>query len=260
MIAADAWPALAGRGHFFLACRDWILSFSIFFRRLGNLVAGFLGIRRSFFAIVSSLSIRAARSIFILPTGTPCRMARSLFAWHDPRSAIQFTATPAPLSPTNPKGLPMARTKGTKGENATPTGERENTSAYFRRIFKENPKLLKKDTNPQLYERWLKDHPGEKEVPKNVQAILHNLKSVLRKKRRQRRAEKDQPALVRVEASSLAPSTLAAPRRAGKDLAHLEALIDDCLAVAREMGREELAPVIKLLRSARNEVVLQVGV
>ena len=154
----------------------------------------------------------------------------------------------------------MARTKGKRGENAMPTGERENTSAYFRRIFKENPKLLKRDSNPQLYERWLKDHPGEKEVPKNVQAILHNLKSILRKKRRQRRAEKDQPALISDEASTPAPTALAVLRRAGKDLAHLEELIDDCLAVAREMGREELAPVIKLLRSARNEVVLQAGV
>jgi hypothetical protein len=37
-----------------LACLDWILPFSNFFRRLGNFVAGFLGIRLSFFAITRS--------------------------------------------------------------------------------------------------------------------------------------------------------------------------------------------------------------
>ena len=69
----------------------------------------------------------------------------------------------------------------------------ETTSGYFRQIFKENPKLLKKGTNATLLERWLKDLPGEKEVPKNVQAILHNLKSVLRKKLREKKVKSKQP-------------------------------------------------------------------
>ena len=51
---ADACPAAASRPHFFLACFDWILPFCNFFRRLGNLVAGFLAIRLSFFAITRS--------------------------------------------------------------------------------------------------------------------------------------------------------------------------------------------------------------
>jgi hypothetical protein len=153
----------------------------------------------------------------------------------------------------------MAKTKDKKGENAAASAGGETTSGYFRRIFKENPKLLKQGTNAELFERWLKDHPGEKEVPKNVQAILHNLKSVLRKKRRQRRAEKAQTAPVAVEATAPAPSALAVPRRAGKGLAQLEAQIDDCLAIARGMDREGLVEVIELLRSARNKVVRQAG-
>src|SRR5207302_80313 len=95
-------------------------------------------------------------------------------------------------SPGTPRGSPMAKTNGKKGENAASSADRETTSGYFRRILKENPKLLKKGSNPELFERWLKGHPGQKEVPNNVKAILHNLKSVLRKKRRQRRAEKAQ--------------------------------------------------------------------
>ena len=84
----------------------------------------------------------------------------------------------------------MATTKGKKGENAASVADGETTSGYFRRIFKENPKLLKKGTNDELFERWLKDHPDHKEVPKNIRAIVQNVKSVLRNKRRQRRAAK----------------------------------------------------------------------
>jgi hypothetical protein len=144
----------------------------------------------------------------------------------------------------------MARTTGTK------SGENETSSGYFRRILKENPKLLKKGTNAELFERWLQDHPGHAEVPDNVKAILHNLKSVLRKKRRQRRAEA-------TEAATVSTGGMAAPTISVKaSVVRLEALqdqIDDCLAVARTMDREGLAEVIQLLRRARNRVVHQVG-
>src|SRR5262245_17868738 len=58
---------------------------------------------------------------------------------------------------------------------------------YFRKIFDENPKLLKKRSNEELYQRWLQDHSGEKEVPERVRQGLSNLKSVLRNRRRKRR-------------------------------------------------------------------------
>jgi len=44
----------AGRCYIFFACFDWILPFCNFLRRLGNLVAGLLGIRRSFFPMTLS--------------------------------------------------------------------------------------------------------------------------------------------------------------------------------------------------------------
>lgn len=50
-----------GRSHFFLTCFAWVLLFCNFFRRLGNLVAGFLTIRLSFLAITCSpLMVRLA--------------------------------------------------------------------------------------------------------------------------------------------------------------------------------------------------------
>ncbi len=36
---------------------------------------------------------------------------------------------------------------------------------YFRPILQQNPKLLKQRGNDALYERWLKDHPGE-QIPR----------------------------------------------------------------------------------------------
>jgi hypothetical protein len=137
----------------------------------------------------------------------------------------------------------------------------ETTSAYFRRILTENPKLLKKGGNPEIFERWLKDHPAEKEVPKNVQAIFHNLKSVIRKKRRQRRAEQAQsPAPDQPDAAAVALKVPVALKASTAALEALQDQIDDCLSVARSMDREGLAEVIQLLRSARNRVVQQAGV
>ncbi len=145
----------------------------------------------------------------------------------------------------------MAKTKANKGES----GE-ETTSAYFRRILKENPKLLKKGINKELFDRWLKDHPGNEEVPDKIKYILSTVKTLVRKKRRQRRqTEKEQAA-----STTSGTNTSSTPtRRTGRILEQLEERIDDCLAIARTADREGLAHVIELLRTARNEVVRRVG-
>jgi hypothetical protein len=44
------------RPHFCFTCFDWILPLCNFFRKLGNLVAGFLAVRLSYFAITLLLS------------------------------------------------------------------------------------------------------------------------------------------------------------------------------------------------------------
>ena len=71
-------------------------------------------------------------------------------------------------------------------------GQGENIHGYFRKIFQENPKLLKTRSNQELLDRWLADHPGVKEVPKGVKAGLSNVKSVLRSKKRKRKAMKEE--------------------------------------------------------------------
>jgi hypothetical protein len=157
--------------------------------------------------------------------------------------------------------MPRTSTKAQQTQQPAPSSNGETTSGYFRRIFREDRTLLKLGTNAAVFERWLKDHPAHKGVPANVKAILHNLKSVLRKKRKQRRAEKAQamPAAVAPVVSTAAAPTSAATRRAGSALGRLEEEIDACLAVAREMDREALAEVIDRLRAARNAVVRMAG-
>ena len=135
-----------------------------------------------------------------------------------------------------------------------PAANGETTSGYFRKLFKEDPKLLKKGTNPELFRRWLQDHPDDKEVPENVKNILSNIKTVLRNKRKRRRTA-EAPA----QGAAVVAASPAATRPSGKGLERLEERIDECLAVARAMDGDGLAEVIDRLRNARNQVVRMAG-
>src|SRR5262245_2897657 len=88
----------------------------------------------------------------------------------------------------------MAKTKGrTNGSRAGGSAKEdraEGVAPYFRPIFLANPKLLRTRSNKALLDQWMADHPGHKEVPNNVKTGLANLKSVMRKKLRGRRARK----------------------------------------------------------------------
>ena len=131
----------------------------------------------------------------------------------------------------------------------------ESISAYFRKVFDENPKLLKTRSNQELYDRWLQDHPGETKVPEKVRQNLSNVKSVLRKKSRKRGRRK-----TATEAADTAVfATAPAVRKLSKGLDLLEEQIDDCLSMAKQLDREGLANVISMLRRARNEVVWKMG-
>jgi hypothetical protein len=134
--------------------------------------------------------------------------------------------------------------------------EGESVSGYFRPIFKANPKLLKGRSNQELLQRWLDDHPGEKEVPTRVKNILSNLKSVLRKKLRQKKGKGMKPEQPTVTAPAVEARP---PKTALRGLETLEEQIDDCMTLAKDLDREALASVVQLLRRARNAVVWQQG-
>jgi hypothetical protein len=132
-----------------------------------------------------------------------------------------------------------------------------SVSGYFKAIFKENPGLVKSTSNEDIFARWLKDHPGEKEVPDRVKGILFNVKSKLRKKLGAKRGRPSNEAQPAVEGQ---PAEITPTRRLPtRGLESLEERIDDCLTLARSLDREGLEAVIHLLRKARNGVVVQQG-
>src|SRR5436190_3637498 len=124
---------------------------------------------------------------------------------------------------------PKDKTGGAKDEGA------ETVTAYFRRVFAENPKLLDTRSNDELFARWLADHPGETEVPERVRQNLSNVKSVLRKGQRKSGKKKQ----ARAEEAG-APPRPPAPRRVTDALAGLEEQIDDALTLAKVIDREGL--------------------
>jgi hypothetical protein len=133
----------------------------------------------------------------------------------------------------------------------TTTTQAETTGGYFRRVFKEYPKLLGTRSNDEVLARWLCDHPGEKEVPANIKNHLANVKGILRKKgRKKRRKAKTVEQNGAVQAISTPPKPT---RIAPKGLEGLEEIIVDCLTAAKNMDREGL------LRNARNGVVWKLG-
>src|SRR5437868_3087363 len=91
------------------------------------------------------------------------------------------------LSPA--RGIGMART-ATKERNGRNAYGDDSIAGYFRKVFQENPKLLKGRSNDKLLERWLEDHQAYKEVPSDVKSSLANIKSVLRHKKRKRKKDK----------------------------------------------------------------------
>jgi hypothetical protein len=146
--------------------------------------------------------------------------------------------------------------KKTKSAAETNGSEGETVAGYFRQIFKENPKLLKERSNDELFRRWLADHPGHSEVPKQVRTGLQNIKSVLRKERGKKRGPR---AAAAGEAAAPAVAQRPARRAPVKGLEQLEEHIDECLALAKNVDREGLGDVILLLRRARNGVVVKLG-
>jgi hypothetical protein len=133
----------------------------------------------------------------------------------------------------------------------------ESVHGYFRGVFKENRKLIWERSNDVLFERWLRDHPGAKEVPERVKQGLSNLKTILRKKLARRgRRKKEEAAVAVMNGTPAAPATAAGPTL--RELDRLEAQIDDALALAKHLDRDRLHDVIRLLRSARNRVVVMV--
>ncbi len=138
-------------------------------------------------------------------------------------------------------------------------GSSESVMGYFRPILLEDPKLLRTRSNAKLLQRWLDDHPDEKEVPNRVKQGLSNIKSHLRNKLRKRKGRKAQAEVTEQAAPPAGAAPWEVSHPAAKELEGLEVQIDDCMTLAKNIDRSELDNVINLLRRARNQVVWKIG-
>ena len=129
--------------------------------------------------------------------------------------------------------------------------KKKSLSGYFKTVIQENPHWLDGvGTNKLILERFQTDYPN-KPITGKIRANLANVKSVLRRDKRKRGG-------VRVSPHLLAARSM--PGFAGsRSLAGLEEYIDECLTLAKNLDRDGLAHVIRLLRNARNEVVWKMG-
>lgn len=153
------------------------------------------------------------------------------------------------------RGRPPKASQAADGQTVPVEGGKENTSAFFREIFKQQPVLLRGRSNKAILKKWLKDHPGQTEVPKQVKQNLANIKSVLRSKKRGKVASRKQAALPAEEQQSKVKKVPTGK----KPLERLEFQIDEAMILAKTIDRDRLASVIDHLRSARNEVVWKLG-
>lgn len=120
----------------------------------------------------------------------------------------------------------------------------------IKRYLLENPAWLMTTHTAPLVDQYKKDHPG-KPIDKKVMQAIYNVKSTMKKgelgqaKRLQSKANAQQ--LVAMSQSA------GTPRR---PLALLEEQIDDCMILAKQIGKESMHGVLSNLHRARNLVVV----
>jgi hypothetical protein len=163
------------------------------------------------------------------------------------RECFTISANIEFIYPTSGEDSVMAKTKR-RGR------KKETVSGFFRQIFNERPELLDSKSNEELIGMWRDKHPNQKEVPSSVRQNLSNLKSNLRKQRREAQG------LVGGKRSYVRKVQVATGAGGGQNpLESLEEAIDECLTTAKNLDRRGLDMAIKHLRRARNEVVWKLG-
>jgi hypothetical protein len=126
----------------------------------------------------------------------------------------------------------------------------DTLSSQIRAIFLEDRRLVRERSNETVKDRWKTKHQ-QKELPKNFDGILGNVKSGLRRKLgiKGRRGK-----VVASDGNEPDPANLS-----DRKLSRLGDSIDDCYVAARSLGRKGLEEVALLLKRARNRVVVLAG-
>ena len=129
--------------------------------------------------------------------------------------------------------------------------KKHSLNGIFTRYYRAHPEWLTAD-NEIVLEQFKKDYPN-RQIEKPVKQAMYNVKSRLkggeegRTKRKQRHAAINQAvASSKVNGKSRGP------------LGMLEEQIDDCMHLAKQIGREVMHDILVNLHRARNRVVMMV--
>lgn len=131
----------------------------------------------------------------------------------------------------------------------------ESKSAVFRRLYESNLDLLKVPGYDELFKMYQAED-GSRKVGVSERQVAANVKSTLRQKhkiRGRRRGRRGRRA--RMVNGAVAP-VIMTPQRVGAAHLALEDAIDDCIFLARRMDAVRFADVVRLLKRARNQLIV----
>jgi hypothetical protein len=123
-------------------------------------------------------------------------------------------------------------------------------AGIIKQYFHDYPEWLAAPETSAVVAQFKKDYPN-KQISKKVMQAIYNTKSTLRKG--------PTGAAKRKQSKAAAYQVVAAAKKAGTPhsaLSTLEEQIDDCLILAKQIGREQLHNVVGHLRAARNTIVV----
>ena len=127
---------------------------------------------------------------------------------------------------------------------------KKSLAAVFKEYYAEHPEWLEGDGNAKAIAQFEQDHPGRK-ANAQVRQAMYNVKSALKK------GEAGAPKRGQKKAAAREMATAAhRTGRPGQPLAVLEEQIDECMILAKQIGRERMQNVLANLHEARNEVVV----
>ena len=129
----------------------------------------------------------------------------------------------------------------------------ESKSAVFRRLYEGNLNLL---TVPE-YDELFRQYQGEdssRKIGTSERQVAANVKSRLRKEHKFRRRRGRRGRRGRM-ADGAAP-VMTGPQRVGAAHLALEDAIDDCIFLARRMDATRFEDVVRLLKRARNHLII----
>lgn len=120
----------------------------------------------------------------------------------------------------------------------------------FKEYFRANPDWQQRRTNEAIMEKFSKEHPAIEVTPRVKQAMF-NAKNQMKRGGGGTSSKAAKVSEMRAEVAK--PN-----RKPAGALQLLEDHVDDCLAMAKQIGREEIGDVINHLHRARNILVTKI--